>query len=131
MRLAGNEKRSDPSPAFHEAYSELGPAIYALTTPRWQYIHNPERYSAIGVRGKKYGYLGYFRLESEELYDLDTDPKQRVNLAAARPDIAHELRQRILGWQDGLPSNVQPWAPSPKVRAELEALGYIDAPADE
>jgi uncharacterized sulfatase len=38
-----------------------------------------------------------------QLYDLSTDPTERTNLAARRPEIVERLRKRVLDWRRSLP----------------------------
>ena len=38
-----------------------------------------------------------------ELYDLETDPAERRDLAEQRPDLARRLAARAVSWREGLP----------------------------
>jgi len=49
------------------------------------------------VRTKKWKY-NYYPEGFEELYDLENDPKETRNLAESQPDIAREMKGRILDW---------------------------------
>ena len=48
---------------------------------------------------------GNWKLQVEDtsrlvaLYDLDVDPAEKINLAAANPDKVSELQAQIMGWQ--------------------------------
>jgi arylsulfatase A-like enzyme/Tfp pilus assembly protein PilF len=67
----------------------------------------------------------YIRAPRPELYDLDADPRERNDLAAARPDEVAELDRAL----DALLADARPIAPNltldPGDRARLEALGYV------
>lgn len=62
-----------------------------------------------------------------ELYDLDRDPAETVNLYAALPEVARRLGERLDGWLASAP----PPPPSPppldeETRRRLRSLGYVD-----
>ncbi len=73
--------------------------------------------------------------ERVELYDLASDPLEERDLAAAQPERAGRLRQRLDAFYAGLehcdPSSLAevPEPTSPEERRMLEALGYLE-PAD-
>lgn len=76
---------------------------------------------------------GYKLIESEgrhELYDLERDPGERVDLAAARPDVVRDLAGRLQEWRR-ICAPRGPAEPVPlEVAADLEALrglGYLGA----
>ena len=73
---------------------------------------------------------------AEELYALDEDPEQRVNVAAGAPDIASALRRQLLAWYRANEARALAMARAPERRLvsdeeskRLEALGYIASPA--
>jgi arylsulfatase A-like enzyme len=110
-----------PSPV---AFAELGPEIHALQTVRWKYVYNPKRYSSPGTAAS--GYFGFFRIASEELYDLSADPGEHHDVASENSDIVAELRVRMLAWlADGEDVRATARIPS-ESREELRALGYLD-----
>ena len=108
-----------------EAYSDLGPRIHSLRAGRWHYILNPEGYTSPGARPGDDGHVGRFELAREELYDLEADPDQRVNLAAERPDLAAALRTRLQAWVDRGETSYEPGEMSEETLEELRALGYV------
>ncbi len=60
-----------------------------------------------------------------ELYDLSADAKETVNLASARPEDVERLRKILEGFGYEAPGEAtEPIDPA--VRAQLEALGYVD-----
>lgn len=66
---------SPPSCAVHMGMAVRSQLI-ALTCDRWKLLEDRT-------------------FEFAELYDLSTDPHETVNLAATRPDIVREMRQRL------------------------------------
>lgn len=91
-------------PAGYQGRS-LIPICAGGAAPDWRqelfYEHlfdHPKIPKAEGVRGRRFKYVRYFEIQPvyEELYDLETDPHERRNLArdpAARPRLA-ALRRR-------------------------------------
>ena len=67
---------------------------------------------------------------SDLLFDLRTDPGERVNVVQSRPDVAKQLetasepllRMRVAPRSAG----ATPAAPDPAIRERLRALGYTD-----
>ena len=87
---------------YHFGWSEL----YALTDGRYRYIRAPR----------------------DELYDVETDPGERTNLAPARAPIRAGMRQALDTLLTGATIEA-PGAMAPEDRARLEALGYVAARA--
>jgi len=108
------------------AYSELGPYIQSIRTDRWHYIYNPRQLSSPGSRGQDTGREGLFSIEREELYDLRDDPEQKRNVVHDHPGVAAELRDRVLRWRGADANRYRAHDLPPKVREELQALGYVD-----
>jgi arylsulfatase A-like enzyme len=108
------------------AYSELGPYIQSIRTDRWHYIYNPRQLSSPGSRGQDTGRRGLFLIEREELYDVREDPEQKHNVVHDHPGVAAELRNRVLQWRGSGANQYRAQDLSPKVREELQALGYVD-----
>lgn len=76
---------------------------------RWKLIRIP---SASGVRW--------------ELYDLETDPEETVDLSAREPDRVEELRGLLEGWLLGSGPAAAPAEISPALEAKLRELGYVE-----
>ena len=55
--------------------------MFSLRSRKWKYIH---------YAGRPYG----------ELYDLETDPGEMVNLYAELPEKVHEMRQALWDYRD-------------------------------
>lgn len=92
---------------------------FALTFDRWKYYHLEEG--------------------EDQLFDLEADPGELVDVAAEHPDLVGKLRHLV---QQTL--SEKPWdgadaspdvVPDAQLRSELEALGYADGldedPGDE
>jgi arylsulfatase A-like enzyme len=72
----------------------------------------------------------------DRLYDLDADPRERLNLVADRPDDAARLREKLARVIAALPPPLPPGEVAPidaETRETLELLGYAtgDEPAGE
>ena len=87
-----------------------------------------------GLRTDRYKYVRGMHNDElpEELYDLESDPDERENLAAGRPDVAADLRARL----SRLMQTEAPEAPAVEtaytpeeeelLEARLRELGYLD-----
>jgi arylsulfatase A-like enzyme len=87
-----------------------------------------------GLRTERYKYVRGMHNDAlpEELYDLETDPNERQNLAAERPDVAAEMKARLRV----LIETETPEGPAPEtaytpeeeelLEARLRELGYLD-----
>lgn len=87
-----------------------------------------------GLRTDRYKYARGMHNDElpEELYDLESDPDERENLAAGRPDVAAELRARLSGLMqtDAPEASASETAYTPEeeelLEARLRELGYLD-----
>ena len=87
-----------------------------------------------GLRTEQYKYVRGMHNDElpEELYDLESDPDERENLAAGRPDVAADLRTRLTGlMQTNAPeASAMETAYTPEeeelLEARLRELGYLD-----
>ncbi len=63
----------------------------------------------ISVRTRRHKYALWAAGGAEELYDLDSDPQERHNLALADPALAAEFRARAIAWEkeNGLASSFE------------------------
>ena len=84
-----------PSAADWQGRSLLDPAH-----PPRAYFYVAEDHFTMGVREANWKYIFDLREGAEELYDLDADPSERHNLAAAQPSRCARLRQRLAAWTD-------------------------------
>ena len=94
-------------PWSDEVVDEKRDQLFALTEGRWKYIH--------------------YRLGSspDELYDLETDPRETVNLAGSRPELAQRMKQDLLD-RGILRARIgTEGAIDPREVERLKALGYI------
>jgi arylsulfatase A-like enzyme/predicted Zn-dependent protease len=85
-------------PRIHFGWSELS----SLLDGRWHYIEAPK----------------------PEIYDLETDPAERTNRVAERPDALRALRADLL---DRRPSYETPADVDAEARKKLRSLGYLSA----
>jgi phosphoglycerol transferase MdoB-like AlkP superfamily enzyme len=63
------------------------PRAYFFAAARGQYL--------LGVREARWKYIIDARREEEELYDLESDPLEQVNVSGDHPERARRLRQRL------------------------------------
>ena len=111
-----------PAPPPRElSVAQWGDRIYAIRSLRWLYVHNPARVAPDGPP-----VAGRYPIAEQELYDLEADPDEQVNVIEAHPEEARELRAALERWQGGLARGQAAVAESDERMAELEALGYID-----
>jgi arylsulfatase A-like enzyme len=111
-----------PAPPPRElSVAQWGNQIYAIRGRHWLFVHNPGRVAPDGPP-----VAGRYPIAEQELYDLDADPDEQVNVIAAHPEQAQELRAALERWQGGLARGKAAVAESDERNAELEALGYID-----
>jgi hypothetical protein len=61
---------------------------------QWHRGDAPERYRAFAVLS------GSWKLYGDELYDLDDDPEEEHDVAAAHPEVVADLRSRYDAWFD-------------------------------
>jgi arylsulfatase A-like enzyme len=102
--------------------------IFALRQDRWKLVSNPA-----GLRPWNRPYLRIpgsgFSLARTELYDLEADPHETRNLAAAQPEIVRRLASRLDQWLAGeLPRQGASDAPGEEALEQLRQLGYIEGP---
>jgi phosphoglycerol transferase MdoB-like AlkP superfamily enzyme len=64
------------------------------------YFYVAEDRFRLGVRENHWKYIYDLREAVEELYDLDRDPDEQRNLAAAEPVLSARLRQRLAAWTE-------------------------------
>jgi phosphoglycerol transferase MdoB-like AlkP superfamily enzyme len=64
------------------------------------YFYVAEDHFTLGVRESNWKYIFDLRQGVEELYDLDHDPTEQQNLAAAQPERCARLRQRLAAWTE-------------------------------
>jgi len=108
-----------PKPVRAFVFGETNGKIYALRSPEWRFVYNPERLQPAAPGGA-------YPIGELELYDQRNDPGERKNLAGSRPDLVRALTAEILAWkrrhlQKALPSQ----GLDPEALDELRALGYV------
>ncbi|MFH1679979.1 MAG: sulfatase-like hydrolase/transferase [Candidatus Eisenbacteria bacterium] len=83
----------------------------------------PEIHRCAPLHGVRTGRWKYIEAPTPELYDLESDPGERVNLAGREPERAAELRSLIAG---RLPEEERESGTMDRAtRERLEAIGYL------
>ncbi|MFT5441672.1 MAG: choline-sulfatase [Myxococcota bacterium] len=78
----------------------------------------------IGLRTQRWKYL--LRASREELYDLNIDPSEKLNVTAQYPEVVKELRTTLQAWSEAHPQHhTNAEQINDELRATLEALGYL------
>ena len=102
-----------PDPATSADSTDLGPLLTnpAATLHRdalyWHYPHYYETTTPVGsIRAGQWKLLEYFEDGRRELYDLNADPSERTNLAAAQPDRVSDLYGRMVAWRKQVGANM-------------------------
>lgn len=82
------------------------------------------RVGLAAIRDAKWKFIEYPGAERRELYDLQSDPRETVDLHAAETELASGYERLLRRW---LAENEHraPVAPDPEIVNELRALGYI------
>src|SRR6185437_7498756 len=84
-------------------------------------------YQCSALQSMRIGQYQYIQAPRPELYDLEDDPLERVNLYAKKPALAATLREKLRNIQarfSAAGAAAQP-AMDPKVAEELRSLGYL------
>ncbi|MDP7131641.1 MAG: DUF4976 domain-containing protein, partial [Planctomycetota bacterium] len=64
------------------------------------YPHTPTIHA---VRSERFKYIRYHGLwDTNELYDLQTDPAEEKNLAAEQPKVVARMNRHLLDWQSSV-----------------------------
>ncbi len=122
-----------PAPASFEGQSLLGalkPGESPAPRPVYSeslYAHDAFRWSPL--RALRVGKYKYIQAPKAELYDLDADPREQVNLLHKNAAMAAELNNELAALLTRYAPREQkaPPALTPETLAELESLGYLAA----
>jgi tetratricopeptide (TPR) repeat protein len=122
-----------PAPASFVGQSQLG-ALQAreAAAPRPVYSESLYAHDAFGwspLRALRVGKHKYIQAPQPELYDLEADPHEQVNLAQKNTVMARELEDELATvlahYASSQPAVIA--ALPPETLAELESLGYLAA----
>jgi choline-sulfatase len=122
-----------PPPASFEGQSQLGALkSEADGPPRAVYsesLYAHDAFSWAPLRALRLGKYKYIQAPKAELYDLDADPREQVNLLHQNAAMAAELQNHLgaLLTRYASTRRATPPALSPEALAELESLGYLAA----
>jgi arylsulfatase A-like enzyme len=81
-----------------------------------------------GVRQGRWKHLEARDEGQQSLFDVEVDPGERRDLAAARPDHVQQLSAAIASWRARFPESgsAAPTRMPPEMRSKLRALGYAE-----
>ena len=77
-----------------------GRSLFEQTRAPRAYFYVAEDQFTLGLREDNWKYIFALREGVEELYDLDRDPDEQHNLAAAEPGRSARMRQRLAAWTE-------------------------------
>lgn len=104
------------------AFSEYGSTdIRTVVRGSWKLVSNPQGHEPVCIPEAP---MPHFPIARAELYDLERDPGETVNLAAKEPRTVAELSKLIGERFSGLKRRGPQEVPE-ELRKELEALGYV------
>jgi arylsulfatase A-like enzyme len=83
-----------PSPLW------LGRSLFDPKRPGRAYFYAANDDYLLGVREGKWKYIYNATRGRDELFDVETDPREQRNAAKQHPDLCHRLRQRLAAWRD-------------------------------
>lgn len=90
--------------------------------------------AGIPVAGEQFGmrigdwkYIEGKQEEIRELFDLQRDPGESINLVQAEPKIADDLARTLESWKRGQLRAASEATISPENLAKMQALGYVEA----
>jgi arylsulfatase A-like enzyme len=94
-----------PRPEQHQDGVSIVPLLEETGVPPreaifWHFPHYGNQGGSPGcsVRRGPYKLIRFFEDDHLELYNLDTDPSERDDLSAARPDLAREMNAFLSAW---------------------------------
>jgi arylsulfatase A-like enzyme len=104
------------------------PAFVEATKP---HVKDKERWQNAGMRKAIVTDEGKLHLDPRKatvaLYDLSADPGELTDLAPAQPDLTAALRAQLVAWTQSAHPLPSGRISSARVKAELAALGYLEA----
>ena len=107
-------------------FSEWSDRMVIVGEGKWRYIWNPKQVVPECLPFTRSETV-HFPVAAEELYDLESDPSQRSNVVASRPDRAAEMRGRACEFVTEKEFRRRNFDQVPtEVRERLESLGYLE-----
>lgn len=95
--------------------------ILSIRTRKWRYIYNPDNIHPQSIKP-----IYKYKIDEEELYDLEKDPGEVNNIVAQHPDIVEELRKKMLALYPSGKGNKEAIKADEETLEQLRALGYIE-----
>ena len=106
-------------PVRKHIFGETNGQIYSVRSAEWRFVYNPE-----GLHPGAPG--GPYPIADFELFDLRKDPRERHNLAGARPDLVRVFTAEVQAWKTRyVRKAATEGSIDPEALEELRALGYL------
>jgi hypothetical protein len=107
--------------ASRDVFGTWRDRVFTVRSGRWRLVWNPDRVEPDDPPA------GAYPIPELELFDVESDPLERHDLAARHPDVVRDLRGRIESWRSRLERVCAPTGElSPERREALEGTGYIE-----
>ena len=125
----GKPSRFDQGVSLFKTLDGPAPAEPRVFFPmRWAEVAK-ERLVKKGVVRERWKYIVTLPEKDEELYDMETDPKEQKNLAKRSPDVVADLSGRLAEFEKTAKVFKREFAApahiSPEQAEQLKALGYV------
>ena len=106
-------------PVRKRIFGETNGRIHSVRSAEWRFVYNPE-----GLHPEAPG--GPYPIGDVELFDLRKDPRERHNLARARPDLVRAFTAEVQAWKTRyVRKGANEGSIDPEALEELRALGYL------
>jgi len=94
--------------------------ILSIRTKEWRYIYNPNDVTPICLpKGD------YYKVAKEELYNIQKDPGETLNIVEKNPKVAEMLREKLLRLYPKGNDSSKTIRASEEALEELRSLGYL------
>ncbi len=93
----------------------------------------PEPFNDVAIRTERYKYIYRYGKREDELYDLWEDPQEQHNIIHERPEVAKQLKNKILRWYEDVKKVVMKEQSEQsageidqQTLEQLKSLGYLN-----
>ncbi len=122
---AGLARQEEGATGAETTFAEWRDKMVIVGQGKWIYVWNPDAVMNYGAPFKPESGMG-FAIAPEELYDLASDPLQKVNVVDAHPEKAAALRAKACEFVKEKDFHLEaPRQLSPEAQERLKSLGYL------